>query len=81
MVLIFICPLCIGEVFILKKNTSVVQCRHQRHNGVDAGVMLNGVDTSNDIRYSTLDCLLFCSVLMHIRKSYSGKVPRVKNIG
>ena len=28
-------------------------------------------------------CLLFCSVFVHIRKSYgySGKVPRVKNIG
>ena len=40
-------------MIIFKKNSSVVQCRHQRCNGVDAGVVLNGVDTSDDTRYSS----------------------------
>ena len=40
-------------MIIFKKNSSVVQCRHQRCNGVDAGVVSNGVDTSDDTRYSS----------------------------
>ena len=56
-------------MIIFKKNSSVVQCRHQRCNGVNAGVVSNGVDTSDDTRYSTYKLLILVIQLLVFTQS------------
>ena len=75
-------------MIIFKKNSSVVQCRHQRCNGVDAGVVSNGVDTSDDTRYSSPDFFFrrldfyyyFCAVV-RLTYSYVFRFPSGSSAG